>query len=146
MLQFATGSIIFHRARAAVPDFLPAPAALLLRPSAFCCCKADSPHRQLQLVQSTMHAAVLAAVRRCGLQRLLPRGLVRLRRSRRTCANGGQIFVAAVALLIVFCSLVQMDVRFGGSPPVRRGQSKSSSNRCTSSAVTAVRGHDHPAR
>src|ERR1700686_5816943 len=28
-----------------------------------------------------------------------------------------RLVVGALALLIVFCSLVQMDVRFGGSPP-----------------------------
>jgi hypothetical protein len=53
------------------------------------------------------------------VQRLLPRGLMRAAplalHVRRTA---GKIFVAVVTLLIVFCSLVQMDVRFGGDPPV----------------------------
>ena len=54
------------------------------------------------------------------LQRILPRRLIRLipvrpkhAASRRTAS----VMVAALAILIVFCSLVQMDVRFGGSPP-----------------------------
>jgi predicted DCC family thiol-disulfide oxidoreductase YuxK len=54
------------------------------------------------------------------LQKLLPRRLVRLlavsaeRIAPRSAVTG---IVGALALLIVFCSLVQMDVRFGGSPP-----------------------------
>jgi len=50
---------------------------------------------------------------------LLPRGLIRAAplapRVRRTA---GKFFVAAVTVLIVFCSAVQMDVRFGGDAPV----------------------------
>src|SRR5580698_5097501 len=53
------------------------------------------------------------------VRRLLPRGLTRAARRtppvRRTSAK---IFVAVVTLLIVFCSLVQMDARFGGNVPV----------------------------
>ena len=53
------------------------------------------------------------------VRRLLPRGLTRAAppepRVRRTA---GKIFVAGATFLIVFCSLVQMDVRFGGDAPV----------------------------
>jgi predicted DCC family thiol-disulfide oxidoreductase YuxK len=55
------------------------------------------------------------------LQKVLPRRLVRLlpvsaeRIAPRSVVTG---IVCALALLIVFCSLVQMIVRFGGSPPL----------------------------
>ena len=55
------------------------------------------------------------------LQRVLPSSLIRLLGG---SAGGGvpppravSGLVGALAILIVFCSLVQMDVRFGGSPP-----------------------------
>jgi predicted DCC family thiol-disulfide oxidoreductase YuxK len=54
------------------------------------------------------------------LQKILPRRLVRLqpvRAENRTPRRAVTVFVSAFALLIVFCSLVQMDERFGGSPP-----------------------------
>jgi predicted DCC family thiol-disulfide oxidoreductase YuxK len=53
------------------------------------------------------------------VRRLLPRGLTRAARpAPRVRRKAAKIFVAAVTLLIVFCSLVQMDVRFGGNAPV----------------------------
>ena len=79
-------------------------------------------HRQLQLVQSADHAAVPAAVRRRGAandiaaapdRRLLP---VRAARSVRR-AGRFRSSSAHWRCCIVFCSLVQMDARFGGSPP-----------------------------
>jgi predicted DCC family thiol-disulfide oxidoreductase YuxK len=54
------------------------------------------------------------------LQRLLPRGLVRLLPSQGERAGGrraASVTAGALAVLIVFCSLVEMDLRFGGSPP-----------------------------
>ena len=54
------------------------------------------------------------------LQKILPQRLLRLllvRAERRVPGRPIGATVAAVALLIVFCSLVQMDARFGGSPP-----------------------------
>jgi predicted DCC family thiol-disulfide oxidoreductase YuxK len=54
------------------------------------------------------------------LQKILPQRLVRLllgRAERRVPGRALGAAVAAVALLIVFCSLVQMDARFGGNPP-----------------------------
>ena len=55
------------------------------------------------------------------LQKILPRRLIRLRPIR--AVNDGprktiRIVVGGLAGLIVFCSLVQMDERFGGRPPV----------------------------
>ena len=54
------------------------------------------------------------------LQKILPRRLIRVlpvgaeqKASRRAVT----VIVGALALLIVFCSLVQMDARFGGRPP-----------------------------
>src|ERR1700691_3698935 len=53
------------------------------------------------------------------VRRLLPRGLTRAARpAPRLRRKTAKIFVAAVTLLIVFCSLVQMAVRFGGNVPV----------------------------
>ncbi len=54
------------------------------------------------------------------VRRILPRRLIELLRSRaRNHAPRGlaRIAVNALALLIVFCGLVKMDERFGGSPP-----------------------------
>jgi predicted DCC family thiol-disulfide oxidoreductase YuxK len=54
------------------------------------------------------------------LQRLLPERLVRLlpaRAERAVPRRAVSAIVRALALLIVFCSLVQMELRFGGSPP-----------------------------
>ena len=53
------------------------------------------------------------------LQKIMPRPLVRLLPAcaeRRVPGRARSVTVAAVALLLVFCSLVQMDARFGGSP------------------------------
>ena len=55
------------------------------------------------------------------LHHMLPRRLVHLllSRAKHQAPRGAlKIVVGAVTLLIVFCSLVQMDARFGGSPPV----------------------------
>ena len=55
------------------------------------------------------------------LQKILPQRLVRLlqvRAHNRPPRRAVTFVVGALALLIVFCSLVQMDARFGGSPPV----------------------------
>jgi predicted DCC family thiol-disulfide oxidoreductase YuxK len=54
------------------------------------------------------------------LRKLVPGrwlGLVVSRRGDRAPARAVTIFVTAVALLMVFCSLVEMDERFGGNPP-----------------------------
>ena len=54
------------------------------------------------------------------LQKILPRRLIRLlpvRADSIAPRKAGKVIVGALALLIVFCSLVQMDERFGGSPP-----------------------------
>jgi Lipase maturation factor len=54
------------------------------------------------------------------LQAVLPRRLSKALGSRVKCATPRtrvRLTVAAAALLVVFCSLVQMDIRFGGSPP-----------------------------
>jgi predicted DCC family thiol-disulfide oxidoreductase YuxK len=54
------------------------------------------------------------------LQKILPRRLLGLLAARATPRVPGRtlgVTVAALALLIVFCSLVQMDARFGGNPP-----------------------------
>ena len=54
------------------------------------------------------------------LQRLLPQRLTRRLNARwtpRALTKPGRITVAALASLIVFCSLVEMDIRFGGEPP-----------------------------
>jgi uncharacterized membrane protein YphA (DoxX/SURF4 family) len=56
-----------------------------------------------------------AAVRRIlpsRLRRLLPAGA-----QRATPPRAIRLTVGALAVLVVFCSLVQMDLRFGGSPP-----------------------------
>jgi predicted DCC family thiol-disulfide oxidoreductase YuxK len=55
------------------------------------------------------------------LQKILPRRLIRVLPAQvQHCAprRATRVFVGALGLLIVFCSLVQMDVRFGGDPPV----------------------------
>jgi predicted DCC family thiol-disulfide oxidoreductase YuxK len=54
------------------------------------------------------------------LRRILPERLVRLLPApadRAVPRRAASVTVRALALLIVFCSLVQMDLRFGGSPP-----------------------------
>jgi lipase maturation factor 1 len=54
------------------------------------------------------------------IQTILPRRLTRLRPiyvENKTPRRPITILVSALALLIVFCSLVEMDARFGGSPP-----------------------------
>ena len=56
------------------------------------------------------------------LQKILPRRLIRLLPVRAKNNNAPRravtVIIRTLALLIVFCSLVQMDERFGGSPPV----------------------------
>jgi len=54
------------------------------------------------------------------LRKTLPRRLIRLAQSRagnETPRRAATVLVSALAALIVFCSLVKMDERFGGSPP-----------------------------
>jgi Lipase maturation factor len=54
------------------------------------------------------------------LQKVLPRRLIRLlpvHAENNAPRRAVTVIVSALALLIVFCSLVQMDERFGGSPP-----------------------------
>jgi hypothetical protein len=54
------------------------------------------------------------------LQRALPRRMIRLllvRAEHKTPHRGVLAIAGALAVLIVFCSLVKMDERFGGSPP-----------------------------
>jgi predicted DCC family thiol-disulfide oxidoreductase YuxK len=55
------------------------------------------------------------------LQKILPRRLIRLlpvRAKNNAPPRAVTVIVGTLALLIVFCSLVQIDERFGGSPPV----------------------------
>ena len=55
------------------------------------------------------------------LQKILPRRLIRLlpvRAENNAPRRTATVIVNVLALLIVFCSLVQMDERFGGGPPV----------------------------
>jgi predicted DCC family thiol-disulfide oxidoreductase YuxK len=55
------------------------------------------------------------------LQRVLPRRLIRLaqvRAEHKTPHRGFSAIAGALAVLIVFCSLVKMDQRFGGNQPV----------------------------
>ncbi len=56
-----------------------------------------------------------AAVRRMLPARLTSR--LRLARPRLPAGRASRTVIAAVTLLIVFCSLVEMDMRFGGDPP-----------------------------
>ena len=51
------------------------------------------------------------------LRWILPRRLAELRPKPQTPRRAVRIAVNAAAVLIVFCSLAQMDLRFGGSPP-----------------------------
>jgi predicted DCC family thiol-disulfide oxidoreductase YuxK len=54
------------------------------------------------------------------LQKILPRPLMRMlsaRVRRLTPRKGVAVVVGAWGLLLVFCSLVEMDLRFGGEPP-----------------------------
>ena len=54
------------------------------------------------------------------LRKILPRRLIRLlpvRAEHNAPRRPVTVIVSALALLIVFCSLVQMDERFGGDPP-----------------------------
>ncbi len=54
------------------------------------------------------------------LQKIVPQPLVRwltLRRPLRQLQRRGKIIVTVLASLILFCSLVEMDERFGGEPP-----------------------------
>jgi predicted DCC family thiol-disulfide oxidoreductase YuxK len=51
------------------------------------------------------------------LRTILPTRLAKLQPKSRTPGKPVTAVVSAVALLIVFCSLVRMDQRFGGSPP-----------------------------
>jgi hypothetical protein len=53
------------------------------------------------------------------VRKILPRRLTRLLRPRNQAPRRAvTVVVNALALLIVFCSLVRMDEQFGGSPPV----------------------------
>jgi hypothetical protein len=59
------------------------------------------------------------------LQKILPPGLARALSARprqRAPRKSVSVLVGAWGLLLVFCSLVEMDVRFGGSPPAVAGQ------------------------
>jgi len=59
------------------------------------------------------------------LQKILPHGLARMlsaRARQRTPSKSVSVAVGAWGLLLVFCSLVEMDLRFGGSPPAVAGQ------------------------
>ena len=59
------------------------------------------------------------------LQKILPHGLARVlsaRARRRAPRKSVSVVVGTWGLLLVFCSLVEMDVRFGGSPPAVAGQ------------------------
>jgi hypothetical protein len=59
------------------------------------------------------------------LQKILPHGLVRVlsaRVRRRAPRKSVSVLVGAWGLLLVFCSLVEMDLRFGGNPPAVAGQ------------------------
>ena len=108
-----------RRARSAVPDLRPAPLAVcrgLRLPAAR---EPHFPHRELQLVQSPDHAALPAAVRRRGAAQHIAvspaeRCMQPKPHAQRPTVTAA---VSAVALLLVFCSLVRMDLRFGGSPP-----------------------------
>jgi predicted DCC family thiol-disulfide oxidoreductase YuxK len=54
------------------------------------------------------------------LQKLLPHrlaGWLITRRTPRPLQKPGRLAIAALASLILFCSLVEMDIRFGGEPP-----------------------------
>ena len=83
---------VFRRADSAVPDLLPAPAALfrgLRHPVA---AKLHSRHRELQLVQSPDHVAVPAAVRRRGVAKDIAAspGRARCRRAREIRRRDGR--------------------------------------------------------
>ena len=67
VLRVATGGTVFRRADSAVPDLLPAPAAVLRSLRHPVAANLHSRHRELQLVQSSDHVAVPAAVRRRGV-------------------------------------------------------------------------------
>jgi predicted DCC family thiol-disulfide oxidoreductase YuxK len=59
------------------------------------------------------------------LQKILPQRLARVlltRRRQRAPRKSVSVLVGAWGLLLVFCSLVEMDVRFGGSPPAVASQ------------------------
>jgi predicted DCC family thiol-disulfide oxidoreductase YuxK len=53
------------------------------------------------------------------LQRILPQPLARVlsARQERRASKGVSRFVAVMGVVLVFCSLVEMDTRFGGTPP-----------------------------
>jgi lipase maturation factor 1 len=54
------------------------------------------------------------------LQKIVPRRLIRplqAHAQNKTPRRGGMVIVGVLASLIVFCGLVKMDERFGGSPP-----------------------------
>ena len=75
-----------------------------------------------------------AALRKC-----LPQRLVQaiVRRARSAAAKAFRRWSALALGLLVFLSLVQMDLRFGGSPPVAGARSTNRSSRCAWSAVMA---------
>ena len=64
LLKVATGGMFFVELDSAVPDLLPAPAALFRGLRRLVAAKLHSRHRKLQLVQSPDHVAVPAIVRR----------------------------------------------------------------------------------
>ena len=74
-------------------------------------------HPQLQLVQSPDHAALPAAVRRRGAAEDIARSPCRAKPRPIAPKPAVTAVVSAIAVLIVFCSLVRMDLRFGGTPP-----------------------------
>ena len=84
------------------------------------------------------------------LRRVLPRRLIRLllvRAEHKTPRRGVAAIVGALAVLIVFCSLVKMDERFGGTP-ARRGAGGRPPCRAAAhrQQLRPVRDHDHGAR
>ena len=114
---------VLRRADSAVPDLLPAPAAVLRRPSASCCCKAafSSPATTTgSISRPCCCACCCSTTRRCRRYcRGAWSGWLLARAEDRRRDEAVTVVVGALALLIVFCSLVEMDERFGGSPPDR---------------------------
>ncbi len=124
-LRFATGATFL--VELALPFLIFAPrrlrfcaaAGILLLQS---CILATGNYNWFNL-QTMLLAVVLfddAAVQRLLPRRLLP--LLGARAAARTPRRSGRIAAGAIALVLVLSSLVQMDERFGGSPPaaVRR--------------------------
>ena len=149
VLKFATGGTFFIELVLPFLIFCPRRLRFCRRLRHPAAAELHPDHRQLQLVQSADHVAVPAAVRRRGAAKdfaAAPGPAAARSRARQSAPprRAVAVVVGALAVLIVFCSLVQMDARFGGSPPAAaQAVDRLIEPLHIVSSLRPVRGHDH---